>query len=33
MKVKVVKKGSAKAKPGNWCPYLVDSIPPDVNGR
>jgi hypothetical protein len=28
MKIKVVNKGSVKAKPaGRWCPFLVDAPP------
>ena len=28
MKIKIVNKGTAKAKPSNYCPFLVD----DTNG-
>jgi hypothetical protein len=29
MQIKVVKKGSTKSKPSNWCPWMID-MPPDI---
>lgn len=27
MKIKVLKKGTTKSKPSNWCPYMIDTPP------
>ncbi len=29
MKIKVLKKGTTKSKPSNYCPFLID-VPPEA---